>query len=420
MKHAMLAKTIGISKIVTLSALLACGVKIGLGAAAEAPLVPDVDNLFLTSEALSRSISQENITGEKGGGSRTELEEGSAGDRARPLGKGWKVNPFYLMEAGETLVMAEIEGSGIINHIWMTLGGGATYRDCIFRIYWDDEQEPSVEVPVGDFFAAGWGRDRAAFIDSAVIAVLPMSGFNSFWQMPFRQKMRMTMENRGEKRVVLYYQVDYSLTEVPDNAAYFHAQYRQLRPVPAGEVYTIVDGIKGKGQYVGTYLARAAFDPGWWGEGEVKFYLDGDSEYPTINGTGEEDYFLGSYGYKRQRLAPPTDSQQELLDSFTSLYAGFHVIPDPETGRKFPDQDDPERRYGQYRWHIKDPVRFNEDLRVTIQSMGIGEGRYWWREDNLSSVAYWYQMEPHAPFPKLPSPMELAIPPLKRKTADPE
>ncbi|MEX0322405.1 MAG: glycoside hydrolase family 172 protein [Puniceicoccaceae bacterium] len=385
------------------------------GGSVEAPLVSDVDNLFLTSDALSRSISQENITGEKGGGSRTELDDGSAGDRARPLGKGWKVNPFYRLHGGDTLVMAEIDGPGIINHIWMTLGADAAYRDCIFRIYWDDEKHPSVEVPAGDFFAAGWGRNRAAFIDSAVIAVLPKSGFNSFWQMPFRKKMRMTMENRGEDLLILYYQVDYSLRGVPDNAAYFHAQYRQQRPVPEAEVYTIVDGIRGKGQYVGTYLARAAFDPGWFGEGEVKFYIDGDSEYPTINGTGEEDYFLGSYGYNRQRLKPPDNPQLERKVSYTSLYAGFHVVPDPEGGREFPNRDDPERRYGQYRWHIMDPIRFSEDLRVTIQSMGIGKGRYWWREDNVSSVAYWYQMEPHAPFPDLPDREALQIPPLKRK-----
>ena len=252
--------------------------------------VSNMSELYRLSDAKTRSISPENFTGEKGRGGMATLEEGSASWAARKLGQGWKVNPYIKIDPQEDFTLAEIEGSGIINHIWMTPVGD--YRLMILRFYWDAETEPSVEVPVGDFFAAGWGMNNEPIISSLAVCVNPRSGFNSYWNMPFRKKCKITMENLGNEEATLYYQIDYSLEEVDEETAYFHAQFRRVNPLPFKEVYTIVDDIHGKGQYVGTYLAHGANGYGWWGEGEIKFFMDGDSKFPTICGTGEEDYFI--------------------------------------------------------------------------------------------------------------------------------
>lgn len=352
--------------------------------------------LYNLADAKTRSISPENFTGEKGSGGMATLEEGSAAKAARNLGQGWKVNPYIRIEQNQTFTLGVIEGSGIINHIWMTPVGD--YRLMIFRFYWDDETEPSVEVPVGDFFAAGWGMKNEPKINSSTVAVNPRSGFNSYWQMPFRKRCKVTMENMSEKQITVYYQIDYSLEAIEENTPYFHAQFRRVNKLPFKEVYTIVDGIKGKGQYVGTYLAHGARKSGWWGEGEIKFYMDGDKEFPTICGTGEEDYFCGSYGYNDRKIDGKTH-----YDSFSSLYTGFYEVEDPEI-------DDFVGVFGQYRWHVVDPVRFDEDLRITIQSLGWQTGgEYLPLEDDLASVAYWYQLEPHNPFPPFPPAKKLII-----------
>ncbi len=355
----------------------------------------NLKSLYQLSDAKTRSISPENFTGEKGKGGMATLEEGTAAKQARELGQGWKVNPYIRIRPNETFTLGEIDGSGIINHIWMTPVGD--YRLMILRIYWDDETEPSVEVPVGDFFAAGWGIMNEPIINSLAICVNPRSGFNSYWQMPFRKKCKITMENKSEKGVSLYYQIDYSLENVEKNTPYFHAQFRRVNKLPYKEVYTIVDGIKGKGNYVGTYLAHGARQGGWWGEGEVKFYMDGDKDFPTICGTGEEDYFCGSYGYNDREV-----NGEMLYTQFSSLYAGFYEVKDPEI-------DGFIGIFGQYRWHITDPVRFEEDLKITIQSLGWRSEGYLPLQDDLASTAYWYQLEPHNPFPALPSDEKLVI-----------
>ena len=352
-----------------------------------------MDDLYRLKDAKSRSISPENLTGEKGKGGMATVEEGTAGKAARELGQGWKVNPYIHIEPGTTFTLGEIEGSGIINHIWMTPVGD--YRLMILRFYWDDETTPSLEVPVGDFFAAGWGMGNEPRITSLAMCVNPRSGFNSYWQMPFRKGARVTMENLGEKRATVYYQIDYSLEPVADNTPYFHAQFRRVNPLPDKEVYTIVDGIRGRGQYVGTYLAHGANGEGWWGEGEIKFYIDGDDAFPTICGTGEEDYFCGSYGYAEREVDGHTE-----YTSFSSPYTGFYHVP----------YEGKQARFGEYRWHVTDPVRFENDLRVTIQCLGWqSEGRYLPLQDDLASVAYWYQVEPHHAFPALPAKEKLVI-----------
>jgi hypothetical protein len=268
------------------------------------------------------------------------------------------------------------------------------WRFSILRMYWDDEKEPSVEVPVGDLFAMGWGK--YARISSLPICVNPGSAFNSYWPMPFRRKAKITMENLDEKPMVVYYQIDYSVQSVPKDAAYFHAEFRRVNPLPSKQVYTIVDGIKGKGQYVGTYMAWGVHNNGWWGEGEVKFYMDGDTDFPTINGTGTEDYFNGSYNFENQ--------DKKEYEEFSSPYSGLVQALKPDGVYQS------QQRFGLYRWHIVDPVRFDSDLRVTIQDLGWRKGgTYLPLRDDISSVAFWYQAEPHARFPKLPTKDELEI-----------
>jgi hypothetical protein len=348
----------------------------------------NMGNLSRLSKAKTRSISPENITGEKGKGGMAKIGEGSASHAARDLGQGWKVNPYVRIAAGQTFTMGKIEGPGAIQHIWLTPAGN--WRNMILRMYWDDEKEPSVECPVGDFFACGWGQ--YAQVSSLPVCVNPGSAFNSYWEMPFRKSARITMENIGENQVTLYYQMDYTLTEVPKDAAYFHAQFRRVNPLPYKSVYTILDGVKGQGQYVGTYMAWGVNNNGWWGEGEIKFFMDGDTEFPTICGTGTEDYFCGSYNFD----TAAADGKRRYTE-FTTPYAGLSQVLRPD------GLYNANTRFGLYRWHIADPIRFEQDLKVNIQALGWQSGgRYLPLQDDIASVAFWYQTEPHAPFPKLP------------------
>ena len=348
----------------------------------------NLGNLHRLSNAKTRSISPENFTGEPGKGGMATLETGTAKGPARELGVGWKVNPFVHIKAGQTFTLAEISGSGAIQHIWMTPTGN--WRLSILRFYWDDEKEPSVEVPVGDFFGVGWGS--YAHLNSLAVTVNPGSAFNCYWPMPFRRKCRITMENINSEDMRLYYQVDYTLTDVPNDAAYFHAQYRRANPTK-GSIFTMVDGIQGKGHYVGTYMAWGVRNNGWWGEGEIKFYMDGDTEYPTINGTGTEDYFCGSYDFDTRKK---NEAGVDVVDYtyFSTAYAGLHEVVRGDGHYQVM------QRFGMYRWHIVDPVRFEKSLKITIQDLGWKTGgRYLQQQSDISSVVFWYQTEPHAKFP---------------------
>ncbi|MBK9139338.1 MAG: DUF2961 domain-containing protein [Verrucomicrobia bacterium] len=352
-------------------------------------------NLYRLSDAKTRSISPENFTGEKGkAGMATE---GTGKHAAGELGQGWKVSPSVRIPAKSTFTMGEIEGPGCIQHIWMTPAPLDKTRWYILRFYWDGETEPSVEVPMSDFFCTGWGK--YAQINSLAVCVNPGSAFNCYWPMPFRKKARITMENLDDKDMVLYYQIDYALAPVADDAAYFHAQFRREERLKQKGLYTILDGVKGKGQYVGTYLAWKVRSPGWWGEGEIKFFMDGDTEFPTICGTGTEDYFCGSYNFDIK-----DENGKARYGVFSTPYTGLSQVLPPDqiyqVGQKF----------GLYRWHIPDPIRFDQDLKVTIQALGWKEGgRYLQLEDDIASTAFWYQTEPHAPFPKLPDREQLKV-----------
>jgi hypothetical protein len=356
----------------------------------------NMGNLYRLSDAKTRSISPENFSGEKGKAGMADPADkdkpntANASRAARDLGQGWKVNPYIRINAGETFTLAVIDGPGAIQHIWMTPTGN--WRFSILRVYWDDETEPSVECPVGDFFGMGW--NQYAHLVSAPVCVNPGSAFNCYWVMPFRRKCRITMENVNDAdAMTLYYQIDYTLTEVPSDAGYFHVQFRRSNPNETS-VYTINDGIKGKGQFVGVYLAWGVNNNGWWGEGEIKFYLDGDIKFPTICGTGTEDYFCGSYNFDREGK----------YTEFCTPYSGLVQVIKPDGTYKS------QQRFGLYRWHIMDPIRFDSDLKITIQDLGWRQGgRYLKQQSDISSACFWYQSEPHARFPKLPEWQKLEV-----------
>ena len=358
-------------------------------------------NLSLLADAQSRSISPENPRGEKGGGAKAVPDPASS--PARELGVGWKVTPYVIIAPHQTATLADIAGVGTIKQIWMTPSG--RWRHLILRIFWDDSSTASVECPVGDFFACGWGR--YAQISSLAVCVNPASALNCYWEMPFRARARITLENLTDEPSILYFQINYELVRdalaLPAEAGYFHAQFRRVNPLPYKDVFTILGGVSGRGHYVGTYLAWGVNNSGWWGEGEIKFYLDGDTDFPTICGTGTEDYFGGSYNFDPQiaaRLQGRTEPGR--YREFTTPYSGLAQVIRPDGLYQS------QTRFGLYRWHITDPVRFDRDLKVTIQALGwrgdpLRRGKYLPLQDDIASVGFWYQTLPTAPFPQLPS-----------------
>jgi hypothetical protein len=353
----------------------------------EEPLPGGLADLSNLTGAQSRSVTAENPTGEKGRGGMAvpnpgENKSPAAARAADNLGQGWKVRPFLRVNAGETATLMDVDGPGVVQHIFMSEG---LSRAHVLRFYWDGEATPSVEVPAPDFFAVG--HEKFARVNSQVVVVNPANALHCYWPMPFKHHARVTFANEGTKDLeLLAFQIDYSLTKVPDQTGYFHAQWRQAETAQQNP-YVILDGVQGKGRYVGTFLAWTQRRKGWFGEGEVKFYLDGDTQFPTICGTGTEDYFGSSYGF-----AEPVSTAY----SGTTLPADYN--------------HDPPNYWSLYRWHIPDPISFNHDLKVTIQALGWGDdGKYKLLSDHIASVAYWYQAEPHAPFPPLP-PVEQRVP----------
>ena len=343
-----------------------------------------LENLAKKKNIRSFSVCPENFTGEKGMAGRAVEGTGSA--CARDLGQGWKVSPSVNVKAGEVFTMADIKGSGAIKHIWLTFSIRNQSRDYILRIYWDGNENPSVECPLGDFFASAKATEYRQ-ISSLAVCVNPLNGLNCYWEMPYRKGFRMTVENTSDTDGVIYYQIDCEEKEISDDSLYFHAQFRRTNPLPYKEVYTILDNVKGCGHYVGTYLYWGVNNNGWWGEGEIKFYIDGDKDFPTICGTGTEDYFCGAYDFEvdKQYVEYSTPySGLSKVDSTDELYAA-------------------QRRFNMYRWHINDPIYFKEDLKVTIQALGWRSGRrYLPLQDDISSVAYWYSDTLDDCYPALP------------------
>jgi len=296
-----------------------------------------------------------------------DLDAGRASsyDRTGGNADSWAFNP------GQTRELANLKGPGAITHLWFTIASRdpGYYRKIVIRMYWDDEKSPSVECPIGDFFGLGHGQYyRYA---CAPIQIGDRGGLNCYWRMPFKRSARVTVANEGALPMGMYFHVDYERYAAPGpdlrRVGYFHAQYRQGRPPRAGADYTILEAT-GRGQYVGCNFTIQQNRPGWWGEGDDKIYVDGTSQ-PTIWGTGSEDYFGGAWGF-------PTTA-------YANLYMGVPLNGFCEAGSIT----------NCYRYHIEDPVPFRKAIRVDIEHRG---------GDYVSSVGYWYQKEPHAPFPPLP------------------
>ena len=323
----------------------------------------------------SRAITAENATGARGAGARAT--EGTGANAARDLGVGWKVSPSLVIGAGQRVELAAIEGPGVIRHLWLTMRVEA-WRTLVLRMTWEgDEGHPAVALPVGDFFCQGWAE--YAPLMSEPIVVAPYGGMNCYFPMPFRTSARLSLENLGAVDHVVYYQVDYALCEVPPDMGYFHAHWQRSNPVPASQVHTILEGAAGRGSYVGTYMAIGVNGPGWWGEGEVKFYLDGEAD-PTICGTGTEDYFGGAWDF---------DVPGQGYSTYMSSFLGLHQLIKPDGLYRA------QTRFGMYRWHLLDPVSFESELRVTIQDLGWrSDGRYLTRSDDIATVGFWYAEGP--------------------------
>ena len=348
-----------------------------------------MDKLSRRMNIRSFSVSPENFTGEKGQGGRAT--EGTGAECARELGQGWKISPSVLVPAGSTFVMADIHGQGAIRHIWIT-DSSQNARQLILRIFWDGQSSPAVEVPLGDFFANARQMEYRQ-ISSLAVCVNPKRGLNCYWNMPYRKGFRMTVENISARDITVYYQIDCEEKAVGEDELYFHAQFRRENPVKYKQPYTILDKITGSGKYVGTYLYWGVNSNGWWGEGEIKFYIDGDEDFPTICGTGTEDYFCGAYNFDDGRYV-----------EFSTPYSGLSKV-DFTDGLYAAN-----RRFNLYRWHIQDPIYFTKDLRVTIQDLGWrSEHRYHPQRDDISSVAYWYSDNLADVYPPLPTEEYLEI-----------
>ncbi|MEW6747919.1 MAG: glycoside hydrolase family 172 protein [Planctomycetota bacterium] len=305
---------------------------------------------------------------------------------------------------GETKVLADIKGPGVIRHIWLTFNearpnwleatGSARPDEIVLRMYWDGAKEPAVEAPIGDFFSAGFGLRKE--IKSLPVQVEGGDGYNCYWPMPFATRALITVTNENPAKNVrsFYYHIDYTEEEsLPPKTAYFCAQYRNEFPERTGKDYLIVDA-EGEGQYVGTVLSARSRSPFWFGEGDAKFYVDGATT-PTIQGTGTEDYFLMAWGLNETQFP----------------YFGCTYMST--------DFEDLGTEYCLYRWHIVDPVRFTKSLRFEIEhtgwinddetESGKVEGHVE-REDDIATVAFWYQVGQPKRFTKLPPLAERLLP----------
>jgi hypothetical protein len=356
-------------------------------------MTPGLAAAPLLGGGRSRSISAENPDGAVGAGGRA----------SSPLGPGRKGRAFIPLEPGETAALADIEGPGVIRHIWMTVTDRTpehefVLRDLVLRMRWDDEDGPSVEVPLGDFFCNGFAA-RCDVI-SLPIVVAPHGGMNCYLPMPFAERARIGITSEHPAPIeAFFYQIDYVLGEglAPD-VGYLHAQWRREPVTTPGRDYVVLDGVAGRGKYVGTFLGISALERYWWGEGEMKFFIDGDEELPTICGTGTEDYVGGAWAFQRELGG--ADPQPV---TYSAPWFGYPHHATAEVSDHSPYARATVPQHGMYRWHILDPIDFESSLRVTLQQIGHDGRRLFERSDDVSSVAYWYQGEPHGPFPALPT-----------------
>ncbi|MBE7558171.1 DUF2961 domain-containing protein [bacterium] len=312
-----------------------------------------------------------------------------------------------VIPPGQTFVLADLSGPGVINHIWLTFlhephrwtqeSGAANHQEILLRMFWDGRPEPDVEAPVGEFFASCFGKRMEVI--SLPVVVGGGAGYNCYWQMPFRKAARIEVVNQSNKPIrKLYFNIDWTeLPELPENTLYFCARYRQEYPAESGKDYLVLE-TEGKGCYVGTVLGVRTRSPAWFGEGDELIYIDGES-FPSIRGTGTEDYFCSAWGL-RKHLTP---------------YFGV------------PHINHPLRIIGQetcsYRWHIEDPILFSQSIKVTFETYGWispdenkeNKAHSWnERQDDFSSVAFWYQRSPSRKFAPTYTAEERKLPCLDR------
>ena len=291
---------------------------------------------------------------------------------------------WVAVNPNQTATLLDLEGAGVITHLWFTINSADPMhlKNLVLRAWWDGESSPSIETPIGDFFGLGFGED---FIyQSALLAVAPIKALNAYFPMPFASGARITLTNEGpEPTRSLYFAIDYvSIPSLPEGLGRFHAQFRQATPCRAvasngknlsgKENYVLLEAT-GKGHFVGVTQAVLQNEDGWFGEGDDMIFVDGDT-LPTLNGTGTEDYYNGAWDFGGQ--------------PFAYMHQGAPYIIDPERIGG---------RYCLYRWHFESPIVFDRSIKVTIEHGTAND-----RSDNFYSTAYWYQTEPHAPFPELP------------------
>ena len=329
---------------------------------------------------------------------------GKAAASSSDLGPGRKGTPALPLPPGGRLTLADVEGPGLIRHIWMTVPDSTAanpfvLRNLVLRIYWDDEHDPSVEVPLGDFFCNGFGTRAPVFSEPIVVA--STGGMNSYIPMPFRRRARIVLDSEHPDEIdMVFFQVDCTVgDEIADDTPYFHAQWRRSNASTAlGEDHVILDDVRGSGRYLGTYIGVASLSRYWFGEGEVKFYIDGDSELPSLCSTGLEDYAGGAWGFQREFTYDP----EPVPVTFNAPYCGYPLYSDKDTSKGAPFVHSMAPVHAMYRWHLPDPVWFDQDLRITLQQIGVNDRGLFERSDDVFSVAYWYQTEPHVAFPELP------------------
>ena len=338
--------------------------------------------LYRIKNRQSFGFSAENPTGQKNGGTKGKDCE--------------KLRPCIQIAPGETVTLCDTDGPGMITHIWFT---GYVGHSFVMRIYWENEEFPSVEAPISAFFGCAYDenfKDRDGnyiVLNSAKILTAPGRGFNSYWEMPFHKHCRITMENRGKKEETLYYMISGWYGEISQDAGYFHAAYRQEHPVTKGRAYTIIDGIEGRGCFAGVTLATGMNGNNTcWVEGEAKMYIDND-QYPSMNYTGTEDYFCGSYGFGNDIIL-------NRYQTFSGMYTGLFAIMGDN--REFYNG---QQRFLLYRFHEKDPVYFSKNFKMTIDNLGWTGPRY----DDYTSVAYWYLEKPSKLAKELPSDEEMVM-----------
>lgn len=322
---------------------------------------------YLMSDGVivSRSISFENPTGAPG-------EGGKAASRLGPTRKG---KPMIDFEQGGTVTLCDIEGPGTIRHIWMTTRNDpVNLRSLVIRAWWDDQDHPSIECPIGDFMGTAHGKVVA--YHSAVHSLGRNAGMNIWIPMPFTKRARITLTNDGPKTVPIYYQIDYTLGDRhPADVGRLHVLFQRENPTTEKEDFVLLPTRTGAGRFMGCVIGVRNLHQRWWGEGEIKFFMDGDTEFPTICGTGSEDYVGLSYG----------------MQDTPFLYNGCN-LNQKQNGQDF---------VSMYRWHLPDPIYWQRECRVTIQQIAWQEGLVE-TSDDWSCATFWYEPVPSAPLPELP------------------